>query len=219
MAFTKKSVLLIGLVGALAIVCVGEGVVIYRHQRGLSPETIADHDITSFSSLLNHRMQADRNDNWRMFDRFFNDDFFSGRKDPFVDMDRLHKQMENMMENGLKDPFNASWDSWYGNRFLGGQSDMNVQTVKKGNDYLVTLTIPNLKDDKLNITVDSHGIAVNGYYSQSAEKKDDKGNIISREDVRRTVTSSVPLPDGADYHNARIDRMPDRLVITLPKMG
>jgi len=213
-----KNNLFMGLLVLLVVVCAVQGFYIYQHGKGNSkPSTELDFD--SFSSQLRNQMQNNRKDNWELFDRFFDDDFFSSQKDPFHEMERLHNRMNEIMEKEMKGALDHSWDSWFGDRFLGKSSDMEMQTTEKGNDYIIKLKIPNLKNNRFNIKIDKDGLSVDGDYTQTAEKKDNQGNMVSKEEVHRSLSRKFFLPPDADYEHAKVDNKPDEIVITLPKLA
>lgn len=214
---SKQTKILSAAIILLVAACAVEGFVIYR-QKTESPKTMVDRDIDSFTSHLNDWMHSSRSHDWKMFDRFFDDDFFSGNKDPFSEMERLRKQMDDMMEKDMKDPFNRSWDSWFGDRFLGGGSDIDMDLKDKDDAYVVTLNIPHLKDNRLNVTIDEDGISVEGDYTQTAEKKDAQGHVTSKREIRRSISRHFSIPPDADHAHAKIKNESDRIVITLPKL-
>jgi hypothetical protein len=109
--------------------CCG-GFFIYRHGKEKA-NVSKELDFDSFSSQLRNQMQNNRKDNWELFDRFFDDDFFSYQKDPFHKMERLHKRMNEMVEKEMKGTLDHFWDSWFGERFLGKSSDVEMQARKK----------------------------------------------------------------------------------------
>ncbi len=218
MELKTKNNLLMGLVVLLLVVCAVEGFFIYRH--GNEKFNVSNEmNFDSFSSQLRNQMQNNRKDNWELFDRFFDDNFFSSQKDPFHEMERLHKRMNEMMEKEMKGALDHSWESWFGDRFLGKSSDMEMQTTEKGNDYIIKLKIPNLKDNRFNIKIDKDGLSVDGDYTQTAEKKDSQGNVVSKEEVHRSLSRKFSLPPDADYERAKVDNQTDEIIITLPKLA
>ncbi len=217
MELKTKNKLLIAAIVVLLVLCAVEGFVLYRHSNR-SFSSAVPHDIDSFSSTLRNNMQNNRKDTWELFDRFFNDDFFSNKQDPFREMERFQNRMHEMMEKEMPGAFDHSWDAWFGDRFLGGGGDLDMVTTEKENDYIITLRIPNLKDNHLNIQIDKSGISVDGEYTQAAEKKDAQGHVVSKEEIHRTLSRNFPLPPDADYLHAAVDNRGDEIVITLPKL-
>ena len=174
-------------------------------------------DIEGFSSFMGKKLGNERRDTWGMFDKFFDEDFFHRASDPFGEMDRFRRRVENMMEKESKGLFQRSWDSWFSNRFLGTEGDMNIDTTENDDNYTVKIHIPNLKENKIDIRVDENGISIDGQYSQEVEKKDPKGNVVSKQELRRSVTRRLALPENAEYGKAKIENKKDKIVIVLPK--
>jgi HSP20 family molecular chaperone IbpA len=186
MGTKTKTGLLVGAVIVLVAVSAAEGIFIYRHTAQPS-NTIDENNFDSFSSQLEDLLKRDRHSTWDMFDRFFNDDFFSKNKAPFSEMEQLRKRMNDMMEKEMQGTFDHSWNTWFDDHFLSDNSGVKMQTTDKGNAYIIKLKIPNLKDNHLNIKIDEKGILVDGECTQLAEKKDDKGNVISKQEIHRSM--------------------------------
>ena len=92
-----------------------------------------------------------------------------------------------MMGRQNKGIFNDSCNSWFGDRFFGSSDAVEFDQKEKGDFYIITLRIPNLKENKLDIKIDEDGICISGEFSQMAEKKDSDGNIISKREVHRNI--------------------------------
>jgi HSP20 family molecular chaperone IbpA len=200
----------------MAAVIAAEGYIIYKQSKKDSKGYSAD-TFEIYSSTLLDKFKHDRQEREDMFDRFFNEDFFSGHRDPFAEMERMHKQLESMMGRQHGGTFNNSWDSWFGNRFLGGSDDIEFQQSEKKNSYEITLKIPNLKENKLDIKIEKEGIAISGEFSQTAEKKGTAGNIVSKSEIHRSIAKNLPIPGDADYQKARVENKEDKIIITIPK--
>ena len=117
-----------------------------------------------------------------------------------------------------RDIFRDSWNSWFGDRFFGGSDDVEFDQKEKRDSYVITLSIPNLKKNRLDIKIERDGISISGEFSQVAEKKDADGNIISRKEVHRTISKHFPIPGDADYEKAEVKNEKDKIIITLPKV-
>jgi HSP20 family molecular chaperone IbpA len=122
-----------------------------------------------------------------------------------------------MMSRQDGETFRHSWDSWFGNRFLGGSDDIEFQQQEKRDSYEITLRIPNLKENKLDVKIEKDGISVSGDFSQTAEKKGADGNIISKSEVHRSISKNYPIPPDANYEKASVENKEDKIIITLPK--
>ncbi len=212
----RKFKIIISLVIILAVFCVVEGFVIYKQHRNNS-ETDINDTFETFSSSLLDKFKKERKERDDMLDRFFDDDFFSRQADPFSEMERMQKQLDKMMGRQNRGIFNDSWDSWFGDRFFGGSDDVEFDQKEKRNAYIITLRIPNLKENKLDIKIEEDGIGISGEFSQIAERKDSDGNVISKREVYRSISKNFPIPGDADHAKAEVKNKKDKIIITLPK--
>jgi len=214
----KRSYILSAVIIVLGVVCLIQAMIIFRNVDGgpISPDF---RNGESFSHFLTEKFKKERDDQWGFLDRFFSDDFFAKRNDPFTEMDEFHQRMNRMMKKNLKPSFENSWGAWFSNRFLGGNGDVEIRTEEKKDSYVITLEIPNLKDNKLNIRINEDGISIQGELTQIAERKDARGNVIARQEVHRSISQRFPIPHDADHEGAQIDNDGDRIKISLPKVG
>jgi HSP20 family molecular chaperone IbpA len=172
----------------------------------------------TFSQSLLDEYKQDNKDHWERFDQFFDDDFFRGRNDPFQEMEDMQRRMREMMENGFKDSFDDSWDGWFSRRFHKKDDDLTVQTKEGKDSVTITIGIPNLKENNLNVTIDTSGIHIEAEVEQVVEKKDSDGNIISSSKVHRKINQTFPLPPNTRFEKAHMEYEKDKVIITLPKL-
>jgi HSP20 family molecular chaperone IbpA len=171
----------------------------------------------AFSQSLLDEYKQDKKDRWDRFDRFFDDDFFRGRSDPFQEMEDLQRRTREMMENGLQDSFSHSWDGWFSNRFHKKGDDITVQTTEGKDSVTVTISIPNLKENNLNVAIDTSGVHIEAEIEQVVEKKDSDGNVITSSKVHRKINQTLPLPPNTDYEKAHMEYEKENVIITFPK--
>ncbi len=217
MVRTKKQNVFIAVIVLLIIICSLQGWFIFRHLNGRSPEKDIFSDTKRFSSFLEKQFRIDRDRKWNLFDRFFDDDFFSSRPDPFEEMRQLHNRFESMMSESSRKMFKDSWNDWFEDRFFGGSKDIDIRTDEKDDVYLITIGILNLKENNLNININAKGISVEGNFSQTIEKTDGNGKVIRKQEVRQRLSKLIPIPGDADADNAKIDHEKDKILISLPK--
>ena len=211
-----KFKIILSLVIVLAAVCTAEGVIIYKQYKKNIHKNFED-TFESFSSNMLDKFKRERKERDDMFDHFFDDDFFSRQADPFAEMERMQKQLDKMIGSQSRGIFNDSWNSWFGDRFFGGADDVEFNQKEKNDSYIITLRIPNLKKNKLDIKIDENGVSISGEFSQMAEKKDADGNIISKREVHRTISKNFPISGDADHEKAEVKNNKDKIIITLPK--
>lgn len=215
---TKTKNKIIGLAGIfLILVCCVQGWIIYRNWNHHSPDSDIFQNEDRFSTFLDKQFQNDKNQKWSLFDRYFNDDFFSNRSDPFDEMARMQQQLDELMSEHSGKMFNDTWDGWFDDRFFGGSSEINIDTTEKKDAYLITINIPNLKENKINIHIEKDAISINGDFSQTIEKRDNDGNIINKHEMFKSISRTLPVPDGVDTDKAVIDQNGDNIIIRLPK--
>ena len=214
----KKYKIVVLFVVFLVVVCLAEGFIIYKQYAKDSAKD-SDNTFETFSSSLRDKFKKDQKERRDEFDRFFDDDFFSKQTDPFAEMERMQKQLDKMMGRQSRGIFNDSWDSWFGDRFFGGSDDVEFNQKENKDAYIITLRIPNLKKNKLDIKIEKDGISISGDFSQIAEKKDADGKIISKREVHRTISKKFPIPSDADHQKAEVKNKKDKIIITLPKNG
>jgi HSP20 family molecular chaperone IbpA len=177
-----------------------------------------DNTVETFSQSLLDEYKNNQKDHWGRFDRFFDDDFFKQRSDPFKEMEDIQRRMREMMEKDFKKPFSNAWDGWFNNRFQKESNTINLHTQEKKDSYIITITIPNSKENNLNVTVDTDGVRVEADVEQIVEKKDSAGNIIARSTVHRRLDQTYPIPPDAEYEKAQMEYKKDKVIITIPKL-
>ena len=202
------------LVVVLVMICLVQGGIIYYL---VHPGRKITDSIDDFSNRLHKKFGRNQKSQWDSFDRFFDDDFFKREQNPFNELEKFHKRMEKMMGKSLNDSFNQSWDSWLQDRFSTGSDQMDMKTEERKNEYIITINVRNLKDNKLIIDIDENGIEVKGDFTQALEKKDSSGRIISKQEKRQSITRKFPIPGDADYKKADIKHQDDEIIIKLPK--
>ena len=202
----------------LIIVCCVQGWIIYRNSNhpSLDPDIFQNED--RFSTFLDEQFRTDKDQKWNLFDRYFNDDFFSNRSDAFDEMERMQRQLDELMSGHSGNVFNDTWEGWFDDRFFGGSSEINVDTTEEKDAYVITINIPNLKENKINIHIEKDDISIDGDFSQTIEKKDDDGNIVSKHEMFKSISRTIPVPDGVDTDKTTIDQNGDNIIIRLPKI-
>lgn len=207
----------------LCILSIAMGVALSRAQKESSlpmeKEKMPKFDsFDSFFNSFNHRFQNDGRHSFDMLDQFFNDGFFAGKSDPFKEMERMQKQMKQEMDKSLRETFDSSWNSWFGNRFMGGDAlDMNVYETK--NAYVYRFTIPNLKEQKLDVNVSKEGITIQGDFTQNAEKMNPQRNVVARQEKHSSVYRNFPIPEDADVQKAEVNNQGGQIVVKVPRIS
>lgn len=199
---------------ALTFICIIQGVFIYYL---ISSESKSFQNPKDLPKQLNDIFRKQKEDHFNQFDRFFDQDFFSSRKDPFEEMERLHERMRKGMNDEFHQLFENSWDGWLSSRFYSGLGGIDIEESETKQDYVYTLKVPNMKENRLNVTVGVDGISIEGEFSQTIERKDNKGNVVGRQERRQSISKKFPIPSDAIHDKAKIENRKDAIIILLPK--
>ena len=199
---------------ALAFICIIQAGVIYFL---LSPKPKLSQSLNDFPKQLNEIFKKQQKDHFDQFDRFFGNDFFSSRNDPFKEMERLHKTIRKGMNDEFQQLLDDAWDGWLTSRFSSGVGGIEIEESETEKDYVYTLKVPNMKENRLNVTVGVDGISIEGEFSQTIERKDNKGNVVGRQERRQSLSKKFPIPSDAIHDKAKIENREDAIIISLPK--
>ena len=215
----KKQRTLTVLIFALLLVCFIQGFFLLKDTDfTFSWRKEKDTNFDRFSQSFLDEYRQDKEDYWNRFDQFFDDDFFRGRNDPFQEMEDMQRRMREMMENGFQGSFNDSWDGWFSRRFHKNSDDITIQTKDEKDRVIITISIPTLKENNLNVTIDTSGIHIEAELEQVVEKKDSDGNIISSSTVHRKIDQTLPIPNNTESERAHMEYTKEKVIITLPKL-
>lgn len=132
-----------------------------------------------------------------IFNRWFNDDFFRMRQDPFADMQRLRQKLQK--------PF----DSWYGKKFGG-----NVTEIKRREDDAAVYYEIGGKDTppkNLDVKVERGLVTVTGRQEQKSQGQHIQTFFSS------TFTRSIPVPEGVDENKVTMKEENGKIVLRFPK--
>jgi len=201
----------------LLVLCITEGLIIFKHIFNEYPSDDIFQNEESFSSFLDRKFRQEKKENWNMYDRFFKDDLFS-TNNPFEEMEKIQERLEKMMGFHSKKIFNNSWKDWFGERFDKDASNIDIDTKSNEDFYEITIHIPGLKEgNTLNVNIDENNITIDGEFTQIITKNDSDGNIISKHEVHQRLFKTIPVPDDGDATKAKIQNLKDKITITLPK--
>ncbi|MCR4312874.1 MAG: Hsp20 family protein, partial [Candidatus Roizmanbacteria bacterium] len=166
-------------------------------------------DIVTTDKLSDHEGRMEKT-----FDSFFNDDFFKSSKFPFEEMRRMQESMMRQFGQ-LDDDSGEIFDSWFKNRFGGGEPG-DIQTREDEDFVYYDVVIKDLSNKKLDIKVEDGQIKISG----TVEKRsDDKGkNTNSSKFYSSTFHRSFPVPYGVDSDRVQMEQDDDKIIIKLPKV-
>jgi len=201
----------------LSIVCLVQSAILLKLYFNRHPSNSFLDSFDTYSSHLNQRFNNQAKDNFDLFDRFFNDDFFSNHTDPFKEMDRLGKALEQRMGDSNSHRLKNYWDEWTGKRFFKSDHNITVETKEKKDAYIVTIKVPDLEKNSLNIDIGNNVISIDGAFHKKVERKDNNGQVIGSHEIKQTFSKQIPIPESANAEDADILTEKDLVVITLPK--
>lgn len=142
------------------------------------------------------------------FDDLFGPDFFKQSRDPFQEMDRLHRQMmKNFGESGSgEDHFGG----WFQENFGGGvPSDFRMREDKDFVYY--EIESGNELPKNLDVNVQNGQVTIKGEIEKKSEGSG-SASLYSSSFVR-----SFPAPEGVDAQKFQIEQQDKKVVIKFPK--
>jgi len=205
------------IVAFLSIVCLVQSTILVTLFFNRQPSNSFLDNFDRYSSHLNRKFKNQTKDNFELFDRFFNDDFFLSNTDPFNEMDRLSRELEQRMEGNNRNRLKNYWDEWTGKRFSKSDTNIAVETKEEKDAFIVTIKVPNLEANSLNIDISNGGISIDGTFHKKVERKDNKDQVIGTHEIKQTFSRQIPIPDNTKAEDAEILTEKDRVIITLPK--
>jgi len=205
------------IVAFLSIVCFVQGVILVTLFFNRQPSNSYFDSFDTYSSHLNQKLKNQTKDNFELFDRFFNDDFFSSNTDPFKEMARLSRELEQRMGGNNRNRLKNYWDEWTGRRFTKSDTHIAVETKEQKDAFIVTIKVPNLEANSLNIDISNNGISIDGTFYKKVERKDNKNQVIGTHEIKQTFSRQIPIPANTKAEDAEILTEKDRVIITLPK--
>lgn len=140
-------------------------------------------------------------------------DAFEGPgEDPFLEMERLHRRMEQLMH------------SRFGMRSHGfgqpGYLEPRIDLEESDKEIVIRCDLPGIDKDKVEVTLKEDVVVIKGMREiVQEEKKDENGAKIYRSE--RSLGSfyrAIPLPSPVDEQNAKADYQNGVLTIRLPKL-
>jgi len=126
----------------------------------------------------------------RGFDVFFNDRFFSGKLSPFAEMERIRRDLSGGFGLSERLLFDGYWDKWFEQRMRLGEFKTDVLRTDK--DVTISLTIPGLSEETLNIDVTDERIRIVFSARESSEEKLIGGAV--KKETYRSFVKILPLP-------------------------
>lgn len=156
--------------------------------------------------LLRKNDKIDKN----FFDSFFDDDFFSGKYDPFKEIIEIHKNILESMEEERKKIFKDSWDEWYKNRI--GMEDIKITQSETDKEIILELAIPD-KNAQIQIKQGFIKISYDKITTTEQEKNGSKLKSYSRQKISKILS----IPENADPEKHKIEFKDEKILIKFGK--
>lgn len=134
--------------------------------------------------------------------------------DPFAEMQQMQDRMNRIFResfrrsNSLLDPSAGQFSSFY-------EPDLDIQDKK--DHYLITLDLPGLDKDKINIEVTEHMIVISGERNYASEKRDSEQGFYRMERRFGSFSRRLPLPEDAASEGVNAKYESGVLEIKVPK--
>ena len=156
-------------------------------------------------------------------DEFFDDRFFDRSRDPFTEMDRMQKRLEEELyhfrgeELGLPDSswFEGRFDEWFRNRF--GDRDAGAISMHEDDEFIYyELELGEEVNGDVNVTVDDDYITVTAQ-TQSGSSKQESGSSYTTRSLS-SLNQRFPLPANGDPNSVEIDHEGSTVTIRIGKL-
>jgi len=144
------------------------------------------------------------------FDGFFNDGFFSGRYEPFAELDRIHKRMTEEFGEPERRLFDDYWVKWYGRRMRLGQ--FRAETARTDREVILTIHVPGLSAKTADVDISNERIKI-FFEARTASGEKGEGGLLTRESLQ-SYLKLLPLPEDAVPGTGRVEIEGEKVKIT-----
>ena len=206
---------LIALLVPLIVLCAAQSVYIYQQRQAQKRMLDPWAGLDQWMSQANRDLLSGDPVPFRDFDRLFNDRFFGKGFDPFRAIEGFPERFDTLLSPGNRPLFHQSWQDWFQSRMNVTGIDEQIQSTK--NQVIVSLRIPGLQKESLNINVDKGRIRVSYSAKSGEEKKDKQGHLIQKSESIQEFEKVIPVPADADPTTAVMAKEGDNVKITFKK--
>ncbi len=130
------------------------------------------------------------------------------RRGPFGDLVSLRAAMDRLFEESFVNP--RTWSGMGGGELL---APMDVYTT--GDDVVVEVSLPGVKPDEVDITVEGSTLTVQG--ETKSTRNEGEGSSIVQEIRRGRFTRALTLPNGLEPDKATAEFEDGILTLRIPK--
>ena len=183
-----------GITIAAIILSMSGGIWLYAASDGKhTPVKSAGSELKNWQAEVSGQIARDKMLEGKVFDRFFNDEFFRNHSDPFAEMERIRKEMRNMFSKTDMNVFNSSWDKWFKERMR--MDEFRTQVSRTDKNVIVAISVPGIKLQTEDISVSKGRIKISfNAVSKHEEKKN--GGVVKSE-ISKSYEKIMPVPEDA----------------------
>lgn len=152
----------------------------------------------------------------QQFDSFFNNDFF-GQGDPFEEMKRMRKQMQNHMQNfgGKTSDARNPFDSWFSDKFGGGT--INDISKREDDDYVYyDVTVDDLNSTSIDTKIENGYVTITGTVEKKNSSSEQESSAQSI--FKSTFNRTFPLPENVEQNKMQMAPEKDKIILKFPKI-
>lgn len=145
-------------------------------------------------------------------DMHLSNDFFDEGRDPFIEIERLRRNMENSLRN-FDNYFQTipSFNELSSKRYQIPRFDMKEQNDK----YLISMEVPGVKESDIDVKIENGRLLVN---AKTSEVKDDNSTTYYHHERRlSSYKSEILLPNDIDKKSLKKEYVSGLLNITINK--
>ena len=147
--------------------------------------------------------------------KFLPSPFYKEKWDPFYEMERIHKKMNQM----LREIFEQNWKEEMGMFNTSIFYEPNLHLERRKDEYIIKLDIKDMDKNKINVEINEHSLTISGERSQRvSERKEGRYGWKSYASHSYNFFSrTIPLPPDADTKGVKTEIKGDVLIIRIPK--
>lgn len=129
----------------------------------------------------------------RDFDIFFCDRFFTGRSNPFAEMERLRGQLSGEFRDSDKTLFDGYWDKWFEERMRLGR--FKTEAGRTDKEVTLTIRLPGLAGGAADVNI-KEGMIKLSFRAKSSSEHKSSGSLITKAATENYV-KIMPVPEDA----------------------
>lgn len=135
------------------------------------------------------------------FDSFFNDRFFSGRPNPFAEMERVRRQVSEEFQDSDRTLFDNYWYKWFEQRMALGK--FNIEVARTEKDVTLTIRVPGISAKTAAIDITNDRIKIAFSAGGSSEERS-AGGLVKKASAQSYI-KILPLPADAAPGTGKVE--------------